>query len=79
MLQCATTRKSLLFVVHTSPSHWKYRDTIRKTWGHPNLLEELNASVVFLVGRSHDVRLEYSLQKESELYGDIVQSGKNGI
>ena len=76
IFQCASTRKSLLIVVHTSASHRDFRNTIRKTWGHPGVLEELQASVLFFVGRTHDLRVEHSLQAESKQYGDIVQSGK---
>ena len=74
--QCATTRKSLLIIVHTSANHKDFRTNIRQTWGHPGVMEELGASVVFFVGRSHNMRVEYSLKKESEKYGDIVQSGQ---
>ena len=66
----------MLIIVHTSANHGAFRDTIRKTWGHPGVLEELKASVVFFVGRTHDMRVEHSLKEESDKFGDIVQSGK---
>ena len=63
-------------MVHTSPGHRDFRDVIRQTWGHPGVLEELEASVVFFVGRTFDMRDEHSVKLESEKFGDIVQSGK---
>ena len=63
-------------MVHSGCNQQSFRDTIRETWGHPSLLEEFRASVVFFVGRSYDMRVELAVQEESQKHGDIVQSGE---
>ena len=60
--------------MHTSPDHFDYREVIRKTWGDPKHLGSVNSSVVFVVGRSKDLRTELKLKQEWEKFGDILQT-----
>ena len=72
---CARDRQSALYIVHTSPNHQEFRNIIRDTWGDQDIMRSLDASVIFFVGRSDDVKAEYRIKQESEQFGDIVQGG----
>ena len=59
----------LLYVVHTAPSHFELRNSLRQGWAssdiHPNKTRR-----IFLIGRSNTT-LEKSIVIESQTYHDI--------
>ena len=52
-----------------------FRSHIRQTWGSKVNLEALNASLFFFVGRSTNLRVEYDMKHENEVFGDLIQTG----
>ena len=38
-------------------------------------MEALNASLFFFVGRSTNLRVEYDMKHENEVFGDLIQTG----
>jgi hypothetical protein len=81
---CETDSKymTLLIVVPSIPSHSNVRNAIRKTYGsysnksfvidHINI--EVTVKLMFLLGKDGDVNTERSVQNESKVYNDIVES-----
>lgn len=61
----------LVIVVVSDASHFMKRHAIRNTWGSE--LRTLNSNLVFLVGINGDDAIEKQIQKEFELYNDVVQ------
>lgn len=58
-----------LYVVHTAPSHFELRNTLRNSWAHSNK-QSGNAKQVFFTGRSNRA-LEKSIMIESQGFADI--------
>ncbi len=65
---------SLLVFAYTAPKDFEGRELIRRTWGSPKLLARLGAVMVFPLGYSRSDILSDQINRESELYGDIVQA-----
>lgn len=64
----------MLVYVHSAPSHYKRRLSIRETWAHQKWLKELRFRIIFFLGiPSDNVTLQSAIHFESDLYHDIVQ------
>ena len=61
----------LVVVVISALSHFIRRNAIRNTWG--SIGSSLNTKVVFLVGEDPTGRMQSHIEKESDLFGDVIQ------
>lgn len=61
----------MVVVVVSAISNFIRRDAIRHTWS--STAPAINSKVVFLVGEDKTGRLLSQIEKEAELYGDIIQ------
>ncbi|XP_023015847.1 beta-1,3-galactosyltransferase 5 [Leptinotarsa decemlineata] len=59
----------LLVLVHSSPSNFAKRKTIRETWGQ----KDENIKVLFLIGSVTSSDLQKTLEDENRLHNDFVQ------
>ncbi|XP_039437369.1 beta-1,3-galactosyltransferase 5 [Culex pipiens pallens] len=59
----------VLVLVHSAPTNWYKRNTIRDTWGR----YDPRAKLVFLLGAVNSSVLQRRIEKENRLYDDIVQ------
>ena len=61
-----------LYIIHTAPSHFNLRNTLRNTWASttakPDQIDKTRR--VFVIGKSNDT-IEDSNKKEYEINGDI--------
>lgn len=69
---------SFVVIVHTSPDHFEFRQVIRQTWGSAEVLGPMGAFVIFILGRSNDLRVEQRIREEWKTFGDILQTGDVG-
>ncbi|XP_062613193.1 beta-1,3-galactosyltransferase 1-like [Saccostrea cucullata] len=67
--------KDVYFItyIHTSPTNFRKRQTIRHTWGDPHLLKRFKARLVFVLGKVADEKVMTKIKMEYNHYGDIVQ------
>ncbi|XP_015112322.1 beta-1,3-galactosyltransferase 1 isoform X2 [Diachasma alloeum] len=63
--------KTLVIVITSAPSHSEARTAIRQTWGHYG--QRRDVSIVFMLGRTKDPKLEISLDEEQNLYRDVIR------
>lgn len=63
----------LLVLVRTVFSQFDRRMAIRETWGNKQNFRDDSVVVAFLFGRDQDTHLQASIQRESEIYGDLIQ------
>lgn len=63
-------RLRLLVLVTSAPSHGKARDAIRLTWGH--YAARRDVALAFVLGAAPDAALRGAVEREDELYGDVV-------
>lgn len=69
---CRSTDNSVplvVILVHSAPENLSKRRTIRETWGR----KDKRSLLIFLLGAVRNTNLQNSLERESNLYGDIVQ------
>ncbi|XP_053684368.1 lactosylceramide 1,3-N-acetyl-beta-D-glucosaminyltransferase A [Sabethes cyaneus] len=59
----------VLVLVHSAPTNWYKRNTIRDTWGQ----YDPRAKLIFLIGAVNSSVLQRRLEQENRLYDDIVQ------
>lgn len=59
----------VLVLVHSAPTNWYKRNTIRDTWGQ----YDPRAKLVFLLGAVNSSALQRRIEQENRLYDDIVQ------
>ena len=61
-----------LYIIHTAPSHFNLRNTLRNTWASTTAKpDQINKTRrVFVIGKSNDT-IEDSNKKEYDLHGDI--------
>ena len=64
----------VIIYVHSGPENTERRRVIRNTWGKPEILKELKARVLFVMGIPENVNTQASVFNENELYKDILQS-----
>ena len=62
----------LIAFVAISPQKFNHRNVIRTTWASNQT--ENNFRVVFMIGKSSYQEINDKIEKESQLYGDIVQN-----
>ena len=72
---CSAGGGNLTYIiyVHSAPGNRKRRDNIRQSWGQVNLFTQFPSRIVFFVGLTSE-KIQSDLNKESQLYGDIIQS-----
>lgn len=63
----------LVVFVHSSPTHFLRRLTIRSTWGSNRSVAGKSIQLVFMLGAVKDAQLQQSIIREQEHYGDLVQ------
>ncbi|KAL4228921.1 hypothetical protein ACF0H5_011962 [Mactra antiquata] len=61
----------LVIVVISKAENFIRRHAIRNTWGSE--LRALNTQIVFLVGIDENSNIQKQIQKEAELYNDVIQ------
>lgn len=65
----ASASPLVLVLVHSAPTNWYKRNTIRDTWGR----HDPRAKLVFLLGAVNSSVLQRRIEQENRLYDDIVQ------
>lgn len=60
-----------MIVIMSAPTHIEGRTAIRQTWGHYGQRRDIG--VVFIIGATADPKFELNLQREQDMYGDIVR------
>ena len=67
---------TLLVIVLSSPTNFKYRKTLRNTWANETLYKSfMNVRFVYLLGSVYDQILQDNIDREFSRYGDIIQGG----
>ncbi|CAH2297401.1 beta-1,3-galactosyltransferase 5-like [Pelobates cultripes] len=61
-----------MILVTSHPGHRKSRKAVRETWAAPVTEATYTWQVVFLIGRTVDIELDWHIHKEQEAYGDIL-------
>lgn len=61
----------LVVIVMSAPTHLEARTAIRQTWGHFGQRSDM--SVLFMLGTTHDPRVETILRKEQNMYNDVIR------
>lgn len=64
----------LAIYVHSGPENAERRRVIRNNWASTDILHKHKAKLIFVTGQVEDENIQASLETESELYKDIVQS-----
>lgn len=64
---------NILIVVYTAIHNFRYRQMIRMTWGNDRYLRQINATLLFVVGRFPNLKVQYRLEQEGRKYQDILQ------
>lgn len=66
------TNIHLLALVMSAPNHFTARQAIRQTWGHYAMRRDV--AIGFLLGATqNDKKLEFDLNVEQQLYGDLIR------
>lgn len=68
---CNSPDVNILVYVHSSPKNFKNRQFARETWSNRFLFP--NIRTIFMMGLTHDSRVNNLLEYEFGEYGDIVQ------
>ncbi len=63
----------IIAYVHSAPRNVEKRAIIRETWANRTYHGNISLGVFFATGLSSTPRLQKTLEKESKLYGDILQ------
>ena len=61
----------LMIIIMSAPTHFEARTAIRQTWGHFGQRRDIG--IVFMLGATNDVKFERNLEKEQDMYGDIIR------
>ncbi|XP_064078382.1 uncharacterized protein LOC135195821 isoform X2 [Macrobrachium nipponense] len=62
----------VLVLITTAPDHEKHRTAVRQTWGHFAIRKDV--VMAFVVGRTTNANIQSNIDKENEIYGDIIQA-----
>ncbi|XP_042874024.1 TSC22 domain family protein 2-like isoform X2 [Penaeus japonicus] len=62
----------VLVLITTAPDHEKHRTAVRQTWGHFSIRKDV--VMAFMIGRTNNPTIQANIDKENELYGDVVQA-----
>jgi len=65
--------RNMLIVVYTAINNFRYRQMIRMTWGNDKYLKQINATLLFVVGRFPNLKIQWRLEQEGKKYKDILQ------
>ena len=60
-------------MIRTIPSHFTRRLAIRGTWGSEEPFPGLHMPLVFLIGLTKNKIVQENMERENEVYGDILQ------
>lgn len=72
--KCNTEKLFMIIFVHSAIQNFEKRDTIRKSWGNVKIWKEnIQIELIFLVGLSNNTNVTLQVEKENNLYNDIVQ------
>ncbi|XP_043229736.1 beta-1,3-galactosyltransferase 5-like [Amphibalanus amphitrite] len=63
----------LVMMVQSRPSKAAVRRTLRRTWARPGI-QRTDVVLAFLVARTNDSAVQESIEKEADIFGDIVQA-----
>jgi len=66
--------RHIIIPVYSAVNNFRYRQMIRLTWGSQKYLDQVNASLIFIVGRYPNLKIQTRLEQESIRYKDILQS-----
>ncbi|XP_045186976.2 beta-1,3-galactosyltransferase 5-like [Mercenaria mercenaria] len=70
----SVTNLTFLVIVLSSTTNFNRRQTLRKTWANESLYTSYGTlKVVFLLGTSDNAHVQKQIDKEFNLYGDMVQ------
>lgn len=61
----------LMVVITSSPANFAQRQAVRSTWA--TIAQRNDTDAAFLIGQSENHRVNQSITKESEIYGDIIR------
>lgn len=64
----------LIIYVHSGPGNTERRRVIRANWASTEILNKHKAKLIFVTGLVDDDNIQASLENESELFKDIIQS-----
>ncbi|XP_042205706.1 uncharacterized protein LOC121854958 isoform X1 [Homarus americanus] len=62
----------VLVLITTAPDHEKHRTAVRQTWGHFTVRKDV--VMAFVIGRTTNNNVQSNIDKENELFGDIIQA-----
>ncbi|XP_069996362.1 uncharacterized protein [Penaeus vannamei] len=62
----------VLVLITTAPDHEKHRTAVRQTWGHFSIRKDV--VMAFMIGRTNNPTIQANIDRENELYGDVVQA-----
>jgi hypothetical protein len=62
---CFSLLEILLSAYDPPPPLPLFRQMIRLTWGNPLYLQQINASLLFVVGRYPSLKIQFTLEQES--------------
>ncbi|XP_071546169.1 beta-1,3-galactosyltransferase 5-like isoform X2 [Panulirus ornatus] len=62
----------VLVLITTAPDHGRQRTAVRQTWGHFTIRKDV--VIAFVIGRTTNANIQSNVDKENELYGDIIQA-----
>ncbi|OWA53604.1 putative Acetylgalactosaminyl-O-glycosyl-glycoprotein beta-1,3-N-acetylglucosaminyltransferase [Hypsibius exemplaris] len=73
-----TAHIRVVMVIHSKPSNFEKRQTIRRTWGSL-LTEECGLKRIFVFGTltAIEIDLQTALELEAELHGDLLQTSND--
>ncbi|XP_004226631.4 acetylgalactosaminyl-O-glycosyl-glycoprotein beta-1,3-N-acetylglucosaminyltransferase-like [Ciona intestinalis] len=63
----------MIFIVKSATHHMQARDVIRETWGSIESLRGTRFATLFLLGRTSTSEEQFLLNRENEMFGDILQ------
>jgi len=63
----------ILLIVYTAINNFRYRQMIRLTWGNDKYLRQINATLIFVVGRFPNLKVQWRVEQEGRKYQDILQ------
>nr|CAH7728160.1 unnamed protein product [Callosobruchus chinensis] len=63
----------LVILVKSSPENFDQRIAIRSTWGFERRFSDVEIRTVFLLGQKNNMKLQQSINEESERFSDVVQ------
>ncbi|XP_018417892.1 PREDICTED: beta-1,3-galactosyltransferase 2-like [Nanorana parkeri] len=71
--KCASGPPFLLLLIPSIPQENLNRDTLRKTWANETLVNGVNTTRLFLLGRSSSQEIQEKVMLESSNFHDIIQ------